>query len=223
MALRILPLFGRNKEKETVQLFLEHVDIVKKMSDPLKEAVKLTFEEKKFKLVSKKAEEIKALEKKADAVRKKTAVLLYEGAFLPVVRSRLYDLSGRIDNVCDKINNVANTLHYLKDKKVSSNVTNIISKLADNASRSAELIQPALKALFDNKPEFQSLNDKISHLEQKSDIYQREMFDKILFDKKMNPVTIHIIGWVGHTLSEVCDEAKHVSDTMSLLKIMGLA
>lgn len=223
MALKILPLFGRNKEKETVQLFLKHVEIVKKMSEPLKEAVKLTFEKKKFKLVSEKAEEIKALEKKADIIRRKTAVLLYEGAFLPVMRSRLYDLSGRIDNVADTINNVATTLHYLKDKKVSSDVSKIIGKLADNASKCADLVQPALKALFDNKPEFQSLNDKITSLEQNSDIYQREMFDKILFDKKMNPVTIQIIGWIGHTLSEVCDEAKHVSDTMALLKIMGLA
>jgi len=49
------------------------------------------------------------------------------------------------------------------------------------------------------------------------------MFDRILFDKKMKPVTVQVVGWIGHGLSEVCDEAKHVSDTMSLLKIMRIA
>ncbi len=149
--------------------------------------------------------------------------MLYEGAFLPVMRSRLYDLSGRLDNVADAIKNVANMLGYLKGRKVPKGIMDVLEELSENACKSAELMEPALEALFERKPEFQSLNDKIKDLEEKSDIYQREMFDRILFDKKLKPVTVQIIGWIGHGLSEVCDEAKHVSDTMSLLRIMEIA
>jgi len=223
MALKILPIFGRDKEKETVQWFLKHVDVVQKMSKPLEEAVYATFKKKDFKLVAEKSKELNELEKKADVARKKTAALLYEGAFLPVMRSRLYDLSGRIDNVADAIKNAANMLGYLKEKKVPKPLIDILLRLGDNAAKVAELINPALQALFDNKPEFQGLSEKIKNLEEKSDIYQSEMFDRILFDNTMKPITIQIIGWIGHALSEVCDEAKHVSDTMSLLRIMKVA
>lgn len=223
MALKILPIFGRDKEKEAVKGFLEHVDVVAKMSVPLKEAVDATFKKKDFKLVVEKAKELNDLEKSADQARKKTAAILFEGAFLPVMRSRLYDLSGRIDNVADTIKNVGNMLHYLKGKKIPGYLVEILHKLGNNASNAAELVKPTLQALFDNKPEFQKLNDQIKNLEEKSDIYQREMFDRILFDRKLDPVTVQIVGWIGHTLSEVCDEAKHVSDTMVLLKVMKAA
>lgn len=224
MALKILPVFGRDKEKDTVQWFLKHADIIEKMSAPLQEAVDATFGKKKdFKLVVEKAEEISRLEKKADVARRKTASLLYEGAFLPVMRSRFYDLSGRTDNVADAIKNVANMLHYLEGKKVSDSLVVIFYKLGENAIKAAVLVKPALQALFDNKKELHSLVDKIKSLEEESDTYQKYLFDKIFFDKKMNPVTVQIIGWVGHGLSEVCDEAKRVCDTMILLEIMGVA
>ena len=77
MGLRILPVFGRNKEKETVALFRKHANIIGKMSKPLQEAVDAAFKKKDFKLVLKKADEIDKLEKEADATRKDTATLLY--------------------------------------------------------------------------------------------------------------------------------------------------
>lgn len=223
MALKILPIFGREKEKETIRWFLEHVRIIQRMSKPLQEAVQAAFKKKDFKLVAEKAKKLNDLEKHADHARRKTAALLYEGAFLPVMRSRLYDLSGRIDDVADTIKNVVNMLHYLRDKKVPRGLVPILLKLGDNASKAAELVLPALQALFDNKPEFQSLSDKIKGLEKGSDSYQKEMFDRILFDKSMKPVTVQIVGWIGHALSKVCDDAKHVSDTMALLRVMKVA
>ncbi len=223
MALRILPIFGRDKEKETVNWFLKHAETIQSMAKPLQEIMDLTFKKKDFELVVEKSKEINLLEKEADVARRKTAALLYEGAFLPTMRSRLYGLSGRMDDVADSIKNVGNMMHYLKGKKVPVNTVAILLKLGDNASKAAELISPTLQALFDNKPEFTTLTNQIKDLEEKSDIYQREMFDRILFDKQLNPVTVQIIGWIGHSLSEVCDNAKHVSDTMNLLKIMKVA
>ena len=220
----ILPIFGRDKEKNTILCFLKHAEIIEQMTGPLQEAVDSTFKKKKdFKLVMKKAKEIKALEKEADIIRRQTATLLYEGAFLPVMRSRFYDLSSRTDNVADTIKNVANLLHYLKDKKISNNLAAILHKLGENAAKASTLVKPALQALFENKKEVHQIVDKIKELEEESDIHQRELFDKILFDKKMNPVTVQIIGWIGHRLSKVCDDSKKVSDTIILLKIMGVA
>lgn len=223
MALNILPIFGRDKEKETVKWFLTHAEVIQRMSKPLQEIMNATFKKKNFDLVIEKNREINFLEKEADKARRTTAALLYEGAFLPTMRSRLYGLSGRMDDVADTIKNVGNMLHYLKGKKVPEGTVTILFKLGNNAAKAAELISPTLQALFDNKPEFTDLVIQIKNLEEQSDIYQREMFDRILFDKHMNPVTVQIISWVGHSLSEVCDAAKHVSDTMSLLKIMKIA
>lgn len=223
MALNILPIFGRDKEKDTVKWFLKHAEIIQQMAAPLQEILNATFKKKDFKLVEEKSKEINSLEKEADKARRTTATLLYEGAFLPVMRSRLYGLSGRMDDVADAIKNVCNMLHYLKGKKVPEHTITVLLKLGDNASKAAELVKPALQALFDNDPEFTKIINKIKDLEEKSDLYQREMFDRILFDRNMNPVTVQIIGWIGHSLSEVCDDAKHVSDTMTLLRIMKVA
>ncbi|MDP2908917.1 MAG: DUF47 family protein [Nanoarchaeota archaeon] len=223
MALRILPIFGRDKEKETVKWFLNHADTIQKIGVPLQESIVATFKKKDFKLVIEKAKEVNDLEKQADNARRATATSLYEGAFLPVMRSRLYDLSGRMDNVADASKNVVNMLHYLRDKKVPASVVAVLLKLGDNAAKASELVKPALQALFDNKPEFQGLVNQIKKLEESSDLYQRDMFDKILFDKKLNPVAVQVIGWIGHALSRVCDEAKRVSDTLTLLRIMKIA
>ncbi len=223
MALSILSIFGRDKEKETVNWFLKHAETIQNMTNPLQEILDATFKKKDFKLVDEKFQEINNLEKEADKARRTTATMLYEGAFLPTMRSRLYGLSGRMDDVADSIKNVCNMLHYLKGKKVPPSTVAILLKLGDNAVKATGLVKPVLQALFDNKPEFNTLSNKIKDLEEKSDLYQREMFDKILFDKNMNPVTVQIIGWVGHSLSEVCDNAKHTVDTMTLLKIMKVA
>jgi len=223
MALNILPIFGRDKEKDAVKWFLRHAEIIEGMSKPLQEILDAAFKKKDFKLVEEKAKEINNLEKEADKARRTTAALLYEGAFLPIMRSRLYGLSGRIDDVADSIKNVSNMLHYLKGKKVNPGTVSILVKLGDNAVKVASLLLPTLQALFDNTQDFTNLVAKIKNLEEQSDIYQREMFDRILFDKSMNPVTVQIISWIGHSLSEVCDNAKHVSDTMTLLKIMKVA
>lgn len=223
MALNILPIFGRDKEKETVKWFLTHAGVIQRMSKPLGEILEAAFKKKDFKLVDEKFNEINNLEKEADKARRTTAALLYEGAFLPTMRSRLYGLSGRMDDVADSIKNVSNMLHYLKGKKVPAGTVTILLKLGDNAGKAAELMSPTLQAMFDNKQEFMSFVSKIKNLEEQSDIYQREMFDRILFDKSMNPVTVQIVSWIGHSLSEVCDNAKHVSDTMTLLKIMKVA
>jgi predicted phosphate transport protein (TIGR00153 family) len=223
MALNILPFFGRDKEKETVNWFLKHAETIESMAKPLSEILDAAFKKKDFELVIEKFKEINRLEKEADNARRTTATLLYEGAFLPTMRSRLYGLSGRMDDIADAIKNVCNMLHYLKGKKVPQGTVAILFKLGDNAVKAAGLTKLTLQALFDNKQEFTTLSNQIKDLEEKSDIYQREMFDKILFDKNMNPVTVQIIGWVGHSLSEVCDNAKHATDTMTLLKIMKVA
>lgn len=223
MALNILPFFGRDKEKETVNWFLKHAETIQNMAKPLSEILDAAFKKKDFELVIEKFKEINNLEKEADNARRTTAALLYEGAFLPTMRSRLYGLSGRMDDIADAIKNVCNMLHYLKGKKVPSSTVDILLKLGDNAVKAAGLTKLTLQALFDNKPEFTTLSNQIKDLEEKSDLYQREMFDRIFFDKNMNPVTVQIIGWVGHSLSEVCDNAKHAVDTMTLLKIMKVA
>ncbi|MBL7100733.1 MAG: DUF47 family protein [Nanoarchaeota archaeon] len=224
MALKILPVFGRDKEKEVVKLFLKHVEIVEKMALPLQETVDATFKDKNFNLVAEKSKEIWVLERNADIVRKKTATLLYEGAFLPMMRSRLYDFSGRIDDVADTIQDAVNIFHYLKGKKIPINLFKSLHKLGETASKSARLIKPCLQAMFDNKKEeFDKLVGKIKATESEADRYKRELFETILFDKKMDPITVQILMWIGKELSGISDGAKRVSDTMVLLRVMNVA
>ena len=53
MSLKILPVFGRDEEKETVKLFIKHAGAIENMAKPLQEAVDLSFGKKKdFKLVA---------------------------------------------------------------------------------------------------------------------------------------------------------------------------
>ncbi|MBU4501491.1 MAG: DUF47 family protein, partial [Nanoarchaeota archaeon] len=73
MALKILPFFGRDKEKETVKLFLKHTDIIDEMCGPLKEAIDTAFKKKDFKKVRELSKHISVLEKKGDVTRRRTA------------------------------------------------------------------------------------------------------------------------------------------------------
>ncbi len=223
MALHILPIIGRDKEKETVKWFLKHAELIEKIGEPLKQAIDFAFLKKDFEKVEKLCEEINALEKEADIARQKTASLLYAGAFLPVMRSRFYDLSGRLDNVADTVQDAANILHHMKGRKIPKEVIKLICNLGEEAAKSTQLVKPALKALFNSQKNFNKLVEEIKIIEGRADKYEHQLLEIIFSDKKIEAVTVSIIKWISKELSFICDSAKHVSDTMCLLKIMNVA
>ncbi|MCG2718731.1 MAG: DUF47 family protein [Nanoarchaeota archaeon] len=223
MALKILPFFGRDKEKETVKLFLKHTDIIDEMCGPLKEAIDTAFKKKDFKKVRELSKHISVLEKKGDVTRRRTAAMLYSGAFLPMTRSRLYDFSGRIDDVADAIQDAANLLHYIEKKKVPKEYIKLLHQLGETAAECAKLIKPAMDALFQNQQNFSKYVEDIKKLESKADYYERTLFDDLFFNKKVDPLAMHILSWVARELSRIADKAKQVSDTMVLIKIMNVA
>jgi len=223
MALKILPFFGRDKEKETLALFRKHAEVIASMSKPLQEAVDAAFKKKDFELTEERCKELNKLEKEADFIRKKTAAMLYAGAFLPMMRSRLYDFSGRLDDVADTIQDAANLLHYMKGKKIPKEFIDILHKLGQTAAKSASMIKPAIEALFENKKNFDRLMNDIKTIESEADHYERELFNKLFFKKNMDATAMHVMSWVGIELSKVADKMKKVSDTMVLVKIMNVA
>jgi len=223
MALKILPFVGRDKEKDTVSLFLKHADIIDEMCDPLKEAVDMAFHKKDFKKVRELSKEVHDLEKKGDVIRRKTAAKLYAGAFLPMTRSRLYDFSGRVDDVADTIQDAANLLHYMEKKKIPKEYVDIIHKLAETSTECAKLIKPAMNALFKNQQNFSKYVEDIKKLESKADNYERILFDDLFFNKKVDSLSMHIISFTVREFSKISDKAKKVSDTMVLINIMNVS
>lgn len=219
MKLGILPIIGRAPEKDTLNLFIKHVSIIETMRLPLKELLDASLNNK-HSVVKKKIEEISLLESKADDVRRKTTLKLYSGAFLPVMRSPLYQLSLQIDNVANTIQDAGNLFRYLKDIHIPKKAIPFLKELVELADKSMLLLKKTLLDLFDNKKDFENNIQKIRETEKAADNIQMDLFDALYLEKNIKSLVLQLLIKTGHTLSEISDEVEDTGDLMVLLKIL---
>lgn len=222
MKLGILPMIGRATEKETLNLFIEHVSIIDDMRLPLKELLNAALN-KKDSLVKKKIAEISELESKADSVRRKTAGRLYSGAFLPVMRSPLYQLSLKIDDVANTIQDAANLFKHLKGRSMPKKAVPFFKELVEISDKATVLLKKTLLDLFDNQKEFENNVQRIRETEKSGDEIQSKLFDVLYSEKNMKSLTLQLLIKIGHTLANISDEIEDVGDLMVLLKILKQA
>ena len=219
MRFNILPIFGRDKEKKTLELFKVHVKKVQETRKAFHESAEALFKGN-FNDVAKKTELVLTKEREADDARSEVIKNLFEGAFLPATRSRLYTLSENIDEVADEMQNAANQFVFFKGRKVPKNIMDILKKLVVEAENSIDDLEKGFNNLFENK----DLNFKqMKKTEETSDALQKQLFEKLYLGKKLDPITVSIVGRTGHLLSKISNEVEDSFNQMSIIKLLKLA
>lgn len=221
MSFRILPIFGRDKEKETLELFKKHIKKVQETRKAFHEAAEALFKSN-FNDVNQKVEIVNIKERETDDIRREVILCLFEGAFLPVTRSRLYELSESIDNVADEIQDAADMLVFFKGRKLPKDIMNLIKEIVKEAEESVDELENGFNDLLDNR-EISSDFKKMKITEEKADILQQQLLKKLYFNKKIDPVTVSIVARTGHIISKISNEVESSFNKMSIIKLLKLA
>lgn len=217
--LRILPLFGRNKEKETVELFKQMMKEIVDVRVPFKEVGK-ALKDGDFKKMALYSKQISDYEHKCDKLRREISQNLYLGAFMPAMRTRLYDLTDSIDSVIDSVQDSVDRMVYLEHKKVPKKVLDTYIKMIDEACRGIALLSIIMGNLHSGSPDLMSNIKKANLVEHNLDMLKKEVLDNILFDKKLDPVCVLVSWKVSKFLAEIGDSIERCCDDISVLRLI---
>ncbi len=222
MAFKILPLFGRDKEKETVELFRSLMGEVILGNEAFVDCTKGLLDGN-FDTVAAKALDVSKHEKNADQIIAKIILHLYSGAFLPGMRSQLHELAIFIDDVLDNMQNAANAFGYMRDKKFPEPVKAIFWKLADETRMSVRQLQIVLEGLFENKESIMEDIRVAKLMEHNCDVFKKDVFDNVMFDKKIEPVTNRLLTDIAGFMSSVSDAVEDCCGKVTVLKLLRQA
>ncbi len=223
MAFKVLSIFGSKNETRILNLIQKHLSLVKKANREFQQIASFAFS-KKFNEVIQGAQAVDSIEKEADDIKREIENELYRGAFLPVTRSNLYTLIEKQDQVCNQLQNASNMFIYLKKRKPSRQVEQILKSLVIEASRSIQSLDKIVSALFFKKNDISKDIEEMKAIEKKADMVQRKLFDALLLNgKKIDPLSANFFGNLGHALSEICDEVKHACDFVALIFVLKQA
>ena len=216
MAFKILSFFGKKSEEdEVINLLNKHLSLVNDADKVLKESFDFAMKGK-YKIVEEKNKKIFEIEREADLLKKKMTTMLYEGAFLPAMRSNLYQMIMANDVVCNDIQNAASMLVYLKIFKLPKSIWSILERLQLKSSESIKQLNLVFGALIDYKKNIDSEVGRIRMIESEADALQKELFETMYFGKKgkKDALIIHTVGKFGHNLSVISDSCQSAAEIM---------
>lgn len=98
MAFKLMNLFGRSQERDTINLIKQLMKKIIEANTVFVE-VKTTFDKKDYANLSKLSNKIGDIEHQADELRRRILTLLCEGAFLPMMRENLHRLVQAMDEI----------------------------------------------------------------------------------------------------------------------------
>ena len=152
-------IFRGEKEEEVIRLIREHLNTIKHAC----EVFKVGLEKDDRSLLA----EVCELEKLGDILRRDIVLKLYEGAFIPAVRTNLYKFAETIDEILDTIEDAVVVYLYLPklDDEIRDYCINIASI---NLKMSEDLI-----SAFEALKEGSDLKDKTIRIRKREKIVDR--------------------------------------------------
>jgi predicted phosphate transport protein (TIGR00153 family) len=187
-------IFRGEKEEEVIRLIREHLNTIKHAC----EVFKVGLEKDDRSLLA----EVCELEKLGDILRRDIVLKLYEGAFIPAVRTNLYKFAETIDEILDTIEDAVVVYLYLPklDDEIRDYCINIASI---NLKMSEDLI-----SAFEALKEGSDLKDKTIRIRKREKIVDRMKHDlyKILMHKEVKNF------WEGKALSDFITNLVQISD-----------
>jgi uncharacterized protein len=190
-----LPAFFRRHD-QYFALLAENATNIHRAAEACLELVK------DFKDVEEKAERIKAIEAKGDALTHELIDRLLRSGVPPFDRDELLALAGRIDDVLDEIEGFANRMCIFEISRPTPECVEIVTGVL----RAAEMLEEAIRHLssFEESKPFLIEIDKI---EKQVDSIGRRVIGKLFRDETL-PV-LELIKW-----KEIYARLEHAADRM---------
>jgi len=203
-------IFGGKTELKVIENIKKHIRILHSASECFKKALE-TRDRNQIYCVPE-------LEREGDSVRREIISAIYEGAFLPIIRSNICRFVEIVDEAFDILEDTASELQYL-DSKLDKEIEEDCIKIAEINLNMCDMLLIAFETLFDKG----DLREKTLAIR----IYEKQV-DEIKFDliSKLRKKEVKDF-WEGRILSDFISYLTRISDVIEdasdYLHIMNLS
>jgi predicted phosphate transport protein (TIGR00153 family) len=190
-------ILGGKKEEQVIENIRRHISVLHSAAECFKKAIE---EQNKNQMYC-----IPDLEREGDSVRREIISAIYEGAFLPFIRSNICRFVEIVDEAFDLLEDAASEFEYL-GPKLDKDIEEDCIKIADINMNMCDMLLIAFETLFDKG----DLREKTLAIR----IYEKQV-DEIKFDliRKLMKKEIKNF-WEGRTLSDFISYITRISDVI---------
>ncbi len=223
-----MPFFGAKKEEEAFKALATHAGAVLKTTEMLSELF-VGLSKYDHAMIENVSAKISAQEYEADKLRRKFESGLYEGAFLPLFRSDLFNLAERTDAVADEVKHVGQAVARReklctvlkqatkKDKKISA-VINGFKNLAAKVIETVECLTNAIKALEDDVEKAATTAECTDKLEEGVDAIEDQLIRSVYdLERSLDPITVMQLRDIVMWTSRIANWAEDAGDIITML------
>ena len=228
LAIAFAPLVGK-RERESFDILKRNAKEVTEVVRQFEKVIAAFFSEHDFGKAKALGKELSSLETKADEGRREFMRMLYEGAFLPVLRGDLARLAERLDTVADTAEGAMRAI-VLREKlsaalgeakRLSAKVKEWIDSFLRMAKLTIEVIenlQASVEALAtDIDVAMRKAND-VDKLEHEVDLIEEGLLHELYtYEKFLDPVSILQLADIVRRSGNVSDRAEDTSDAIAIV------
>jgi len=223
-----MPFFGAKKEEEAFKALATHAGAVLKTTEMLSELF-VGLSKYDHDMIENVSAKIGAQEYDADKLRRKFESGLYEGAFLPLFRSDLFNLAERTDSVADEVKHVGQAVARReklcvvlksaakKNKKIPELLKGLES-LATNVIETVECLTNAIKALETDVEKAASAAECTDKLEEGVDAIEDQLIRSVYdLERSLDPITVMQLRDIVMWTSRIANWAEDAGDIITML------
>jgi len=201
-------MLGREKEKEVIEKFREHINLIVESSEVFK--VGLETEDKEA------LKEICEIEKLGDGIRREIILNIYGGAFIPALRPNFCRLAEALDDILDEMEDV--TILYLLMNQHSKDLMSDFIQIAEINAKMSRYLLDAFKAL-EKGSRLSEILLKIKISEEEVDSLKARIYEKIkLFSFDSYAEWYFFIKFI-EKLVNVSDLIEDAADIIQILNV----
>lgn len=190
-------IFGGKTELRVIENIRKHISILHSASECFKKALETRNKNQMYCVPD--------LEREGDSVRREIISAIYEGAFLPFIRSNICRFVEIVDEAFDILEDAASEFEYL-GPKLDEDIEEDCIKIADINLNMCDMLLIAFETLFDKG----DLREKTLAIR----IYEKQV-DEIKFDliRKLRKKEVKDF-WTGKILSDFISYLTRISDVI---------
>jgi predicted phosphate transport protein (TIGR00153 family) len=190
-------IFGGKTELRVIENIRKHISILHSASECFKKALETRDKNQMYCVPD--------LEREGDSIRREIISTIYEGAFLPFIRSNICRFVEIVDEAFDILEDAASEFEYL-GPKLDEVIEEDCIKIADINLNMCDMLLIAFETLFD-----------------KGDLREKTLAIRI-YEKQVDEIKFYLISklrkkevkdfWEGRTLSDFISYLTRISDVI---------
>lgn len=190
-------VFGGGTEQRVIDNIKKHMRILLSASECFKKGVENWDEEQMYCVAD--------LEREGDGIRREIISTIYEGAFLPFLRTNICRYVEIVDEAFDALKDAALEFKHL-GPKLDDDITEDFIRISDINNQMCDMLIIAFETLFN-----------------KGDLREKTLAIRI-YEKKIDDIKFDLIGklrgkdvkdfWEGRILSDFMSYLTHISDVI---------